>query len=352
MATDGWRSARALGEQLVEDFASFDYYQLLRLCRRRLRRADDRADTDLETRLRVRADLSAAFPGFEVSALEYDEAQTRITLQTPNYCVAGSSGPLPAPFVDWLRELVADGQRAMADFFDVFNRRLHLMRWRIKSRLHPGLHDDHPDRSDYAIYLASVIGLLDPALVDALSPVPRRALLGLAGLLSDARRSVPAFTQALSLLIGAQVRLEPLVGRWLPIDECERNGLGRINSRLGRDLLLGRRWFDAGAAVEVHVAPLPYEQVCRLLPNGSGHPALRTLLRFLSERRFDVWMVFGVQPNTAQPVRLRRDPRSNEPRLGYTAVPNHARAASSRIDSIRVLFPAFDATETLEPAAA
>lgn len=349
MATDGWRSARSLSAQLVGAFAAFDYYQLLRLCRRQLRQAGASTEAELELKLGVRADLSAAFPGFEVSALEHDAAKDHIVLQTPNYCVASSAGPLPAPFTEWLRELVADGERAMADFFDLFNRRLHLLRWRIKSRLHPGLHDEHPDRSDYATYLASVIGLMDPALVAALAPVPRRALLGLAGLLSDARRSTPAFTQALSLLIGAPLKLEPFVGRWLPIDEGERNGLGRVNSRLGCDLVLGRRWFDAAAAVEVQVGPLPYAQVRELLPDGKAHRTLHTLLRFLSERRFDVWMVFDVQPDTPPPVRLRHHRQADDARLGYTAVPHREGVAHPCIHSVRVLFAAFDTPDAEQP---
>jgi len=343
MATHGWRSPRTLEQQIVEDYAGFDYYQLVRLSRRMLTRAHPPRTGNVDDQLHIRADLSAGFAGFEVSALTFDQWNNQITLQTPNYCVAGSAAPLPGPFVDWLRSLVADGSRAMADFFDLFNRRIHLLRWRIKSRLHPGLHNSAPDHCDYADYLGALLGLTDPAVMAALKTLrlPRRTLLGLAGLLADGRRSSAALTQSLTLLLGADVTLEPLVGRWLAIDEVELNRLGRRNTRLGRDLVLGRRCFDPQAAVEIRVAPMSYSQVCELLPTGSYHLLLSNLLRWLSERRFDIWMVFSVLTDTAPRIRLSQDAQSAAPRLGYTAVPGR-RFGNGATRDIRVLFPAFD----------
>ncbi|MCP5141725.1 MAG: type VI secretion system baseplate subunit TssG [Gammaproteobacteria bacterium] len=341
MAAHGWRSHRALGTQLLEDFAGFDYYQLVRLSRHLLARGDVSApEADIDARIDVRADLSAAFGAFEVSALERNAVRDTVTLRSPNFCVAGSASPLPAPFVEWLRDLVRDGQHAMADFFDLFNRRIHMWRWRIKSRLHPGLHNTHPDDSDFADYLGAIIGLSDPELVRQL-PLPRRALLGLAGLLADGRRSAAAVTQSLSVLLGARVEIEPLVGRWLTIDADQRNGLGRVNSRLGEDIVLGRRWFDPQAAIELRVAALPYKLVCDLLPGGDRHQVLRDLLRLLTERRVDVWMVLTVVSDDAPRIRLSRTPKACAPRLGYTAVAGE-RFAPGETRDIRFLVPAFD----------
>ncbi|MCB1735605.1 MAG: type VI secretion system baseplate subunit TssG [Gammaproteobacteria bacterium] len=341
MAAHGWRSHRALGTQLVEDFAGFDYYQLVRLSRHLLTRADATAsEANIDARLDVRADLSAAFGAFEVSAFERNAYRDTVTLRSPNYCVAGSASPLPAPFVEWLRDLVRDGHHAMADFFDLFNRRVHMWRWRIKSRLHPGLHNAHPDQSDFADYLGAIIGLSDPELVRHL-PLPRRALLGLAGLLADGRRSAATLTQSLTVLLGAKVRIEPLIGRWLAIDNDQRNSLGRTNSRLGENIVLGRRWFDPQGAVELRVAALPYTLVCDLLPGGERHDVLRDLLRLLTERRVDVWMVFTVLSDSAPRIRLSGNEKACAPRLGYTAVAGQ-RFAPGETREVRFLVPAFD----------
>jgi type VI secretion system protein ImpH len=338
MAAHGWRSHRALGTQLIEDFAGFDYYQLVRLSRRLLAQGDaTRADVD--ERLRFRADLSAAFGGFEVSALKRDRYHDTLTVHSPNYCVAGAAAPLPAPYVEWLRAQVRDGQWAMADFFDLFNQRLHLWRWRIKSRLHPGLHNDHPDHSEFADYLGAVIGLIDPELLRQL-PVPRRALLGIAGLLADGRRSGAALAQSLSLLLGAEVTLETLVGRWLPIDADQCNRLGQTNSRPGEDCVLGRHWFDPQAAIELRVAPLPYTRVCELLPGGSRHPMLRDLLRLLTERRVDVYVVLRVLNDDVPATRLSVAPLNCTPRLSYTALLD-THFDTQRRREIRFLMPAY-----------
>lgn len=353
MATHGWRSPRALSAQIFSDFASFNYYQLLRLLRRWLAQNPDahaeppraalglagQGDAQAEAcdrRLRISADLSAGFAVAEVTALEPNGRDGSLRLSSPNFCVSGAAGPLPAPYLDWLQSQLRNGQRAMADFIDLFSRRVHLMRWRIKSRLHPGLHDRDPDQCDYAEYLAAIIGLSDPGVLEAL-PLPRRALLALAGLLADGRRSQPALCQALSVFLDAPVRMDALTGRWLRLSDDSVNVLGRTNSRLGRDLSLGRRIFDPQAAVTLHVGPLPFARVQALLPGARDHGLLRGLLRLLGERRFDVCMVLHLDGAGIPPAQL------GGARLGWTAGIDGGRA-------VRFWLPAHESNDDWLPA--
>ncbi len=348
MAAHDWRSHRPLKYQLIQDHAGFDYYQLVRLSRQLLS-SDNPAQSrhDLDKRLRFRADLSARFSGFEVSQLDHDRYRQTVTLKTPNYCIAGAAAPLPAPYVEWLQGLSRNGDNAMGDFLDIFNQRLHLWRWNIKSQLHPGLHNGDPDNSDYAQFLSAFIGLSDPNLVKDL-PIPRRALLGFAGLLADGRRSAAAISQTLAQILGAGVRLEPMIGRWLSIDKDQRNRLGLMNTRLGEDCVIGRRWFDSQAAIELHVDALPWSRVCPLLPGGKQHTMLRKLLRLLTERRVDVYMVFKVISQSAPTLRISKNHPETPtekictPRLGYSSVLGK-RFAQTPTRDIRFLMPAFGA---------
>ena len=383
MAAHGWRSHRPLNVQVLQEYGDFDYYQLVRLSRRMLADAhgsekqdesskptawetladnrrpwDEPVEREADERLNMHAELASGFSGGEISGLRLTQASNdgqnddhgndrnagidRITFANTNYCLNGTNGCLPAPYSEWAWELRRDGEHAMADFLDLFNDRVHLWRWRLKSSLHPGLDNHHPDQGDYAAYLASLTGLLDPDLVEHL-PVSRRTLLGLAGLLLDNRRSAAAITQTLEILLGAEVELEPLQGRWLNIDAPQTNCLGGANSRLGEDCLLGRQWFDPQAAVGIRVAPLPYERICPLLPGGKRHAMLQDLLRLLTERRMDVFVTLQIEGGLPEP-RLGGSADGCGARLHYTAVlPGETPDEPHRIEFLVPAFtPAFN----------
>ena len=304
MGTDGWRSSRSLNEQLTRDFGDFDYYQLVRLLR---------ADGG---RVRFRGDLDGAFPGREVSAVERGRGAT--TLRTPNYTIAGGVGPLPDTFADWVRERSRAGDRAMAEFLDLFTDRVNGLRFGIKERLDPGLRSECPETGDLARYLGHLTGLWGDDLRGR-RPLPLRALLGVAGLLADHRRGGAAVAQVLRAYLRAPVELEQLRGRWHTIDEEERTHLGTANHTLGERTVLGSRMWDQMAAIALTIGPLPYERFCRLLPskNGGGteHRQLAELLRLLTRRRVDCEVTLILDPGQLPPSHLERP--DDEPSDGY-----------------------------------
>lgn len=372
MAATGRQPGPALSVRVVGQYGRFDAFQLVRLLRHR-----SGGQWPLAARVRFRAELDAAFPGHEISRLRLippmpefrllarGEATLpqRLELRTANYCLASELGPLPQPFLDWVRDQERIGGHAMAAFFDVFNQRIHVLRHELKQATVRALDDAPPARTRHAAYLAAVIGMGQPALQQQI-PLPPRAWLGLAGLLMDRRRSAAVVAQVMSAYLGVPCTLRSLVGQWRPIEEDDRLMLGKSAHRLGQDTLLGRSTWDARSAVELEVAPQPYAACCALMPlrpapglvrdraddaaddtvgdaagnlTGSlagsmgGHaqpgaaphstptppqastrPALPSpahlglvaMLRLLLDRRFDCRVVLHVDPDTAQPSRL------------------------------------------------
>lgn len=326
MAAHGWRSTRALSAQLREGYAGFDYYQLVRLLLAE-RGEDDTERRALDRCVRFGADLSAAFPGREISRLDDAGGAVPVSLGTSNYCVGGVLGPLPEPFVEWLRERVRDGDRAMLSFFDLFNHRLNTLRYSLKRRFNPGLNNRHPEHTDNAAYLAALMGLLQPGLAEQL-PVPKRALLAVAGLLSDQRRSAAMIGNVLGLFMDTPVRVEQLAGGWAPIEREQHIALGRANSRLGGETPLGRRFWDPQGRIVLHLGPLPYRRFCALLPDGELHAGFQALVRHLTDRQVDCLVVLELDPTTLPPRRLGPASAGGGMRLGYTAWPQDTRAAS------------------------
>lgn len=338
MAAPGRQSGPALSVRVFGQYARFDTFQLVRLLRHR-----SGGPWPLSARIRFRAELDAAFPGHEITQLRMidpipdfrllarGEAKMpqRLELRTPNYCLASELGPLPQPFLDWVRDQERIGGHAMPAFLDVFNQRVHVLRHEIKRATVRALDDAPPERTRYAAYLAAVIGMGQPALQHQI-PLPARAWLGLAGLLMDRRRSAAVVAQVMSAYLGVRCSLRSLVGQWRPIEDEDQPRLGVGQHRLGRDTLLGRSTWDARAAVELEVAPLPYAACCALLPlrpapqadaapgqadanadaaqalPSPAHLGLVAMLRLLLDRRFDCHVVLHVVSATVPVSQLSR----------------------------------------------
>jgi type VI secretion system protein ImpH len=339
MATSGRQPGPALIASLVGQYARFDVFQLVRLLRLRGGRA-----WPTTARVRFRADLGAAFPGHEVTRLGRarpllpfrsadqgeDLPDVRIELRTPNYCLASELGPLPQPFLEWVREQERIGGHAMADFLDVFNQRVHVLRHDLKQRTVRALDPEPPARTLHARQLSALIGVALPAQQQQI-PLPSRAWLGLSALLVDHRRSAAVVAQVLSIYLGARCTLRNLIGRWRPIEPVDRMSLGRSGNVLGRQSLLGRRTWDARAAVALDVETLSYDAVCALLPMRPSYPGeqvpsashlgLVAMVRMLLDRGFDCEVTLVIDPATAPRSRLLSPRKSGGYglRLGQTA---------------------------------
>ena len=312
MASFGRRTDRAV-KQLIEDgFRRFEPLQLVRLW------LNGRAPDGPVPRVRFRADLDAGFPGAPISNIDWASSRVgdvggyrqnelhdpsklghTLCITTPDLCIASALGPLPEPFLEWLRDLDRAGRSAMRDFLDIFNNRLHVMRYRVQAELNPALNTQAPESSALAGQVAALMGLapfrgraalgaavgqapgwagaeaskhsLDPNATpgggaERKSHVPLRSLLGMGGLHLGPRHSAVAVEQVLRAHLDCPVRLQPLVGAWRSIENADLHALGTGTCRLGQTSLLGRQVWDATARVRLCIGPLPFDAARRLLP--------------------------------------------------------------------------------------
>lgn len=337
MATVAGQPNPALNRVVGEQYARFNVFQLVRLLRHQRGKV-----WPIGQRLRFRADLGAAFPGREITRLSQvrpmpafrSEAQPertmpdRIELRTANYCVASELGPLPEPFLEWVRDQERSGGYAMAAFLDVFNQRIHVLRHELKLRALRALDGALPAQTCYASQLAALMGMALPEQ-QVQMPLPMRSWLGLAGLLANSRKNAIVISRILSAYLGVNARLESLVGAWCDIETIDRIELGRRNHALGQRSLLGRRTWDAHAGVRLIVGRLPYAACCALLPlchadgqpPSAAHRGLVAMIRLLLDRHFDCEVCLNIDPNTVPPSRLTPDAGGEYRglRLGHTA---------------------------------
>jgi type VI secretion system protein ImpH len=303
-----------------EAYAHFDWYQLVRLLLVERAQPDYTGTveslTEPDSLIRFRADLSLAFPANEVTGVLDTSPDRQVTVLSPNYSVAGYLGPLPESLVEWLQERRAAGDRAMADFLDLFNHRIACLRYRARARLYPSLDPRAPQDTPWAARLAATMGLATPELTRQL-PLPERTLLGLAGLLGNPRRNIDTLERSIACYFGSRVQVLPLCGAWHSMPASDQTRLLRQNSMLGKTTLLGSRLWDQAAQLEIRIGPLPYTQLCEFLPTGARFPALVGLLRFLTDRQVDCRVCLLTDGSTAPRATLRYEKGGAE-KLGQT----------------------------------
>jgi len=186
--------------------------------------------------------------------------------------VAGAHGPLPGPFAEIVAQRAASGDTAMRDFLDVFNHRVVSLAYRIRKRHRIGLGVASPVEDDASRYLRALLGLGTAHLQDRLGHVEDRALLFYAGLFAREARSMAGLATLLRCHLDVPVEGTPLVGGFYPIEPSHRTVIGPSgrNRRLGRDAVLGARYWDAEAAFELTIGPLDARDYQRFLPVDGG----------------------------------------------------------------------------------
>ena len=70
------------------------------------------------------------------------------------------------------------------------------------------------------------------------------------------------------VLEGGRVRLREFVGSWTPIAAIARTRLGKANSTLGANAVLGAKAFDRAGMFELELGPVTYATYCGFLPGG------------------------------------------------------------------------------------
>ena len=297
--------ALASSLSLSQDYPQFDMLQLVRLWLRG-EWADGQA-APAPRALRFHADLDAGYPGRAVTGVALpapalgspgaDQSNhNTLRIRTADFCVGSAIGPLPEPFLEWVRELQRDGRPAMRDFLDLFNHRMNLLRYEMRAAFEPGLGNTAPQHSALAAGLGAVMGVTGVGVTPATAamPVPARSWLGIGSLHAGPRRSAAGLQQVLAAHLACKVSVQALVGAWRSIEPADRQALGA--GRLGQSTLLGRRVWDRQARVSIRLGPLPFERLLVLLPPpqrpgaaqaGEHFKALAGLVRLMLDRRHD-----------------------------------------------------------------
>ena len=287
-----------------------------------------------------------AFPASTLEAAERTE-DGRLKLLVRFLGLLGPQGPMPLSTTEeaygWLSR-----DDAFPRFLDLFNNRFLQLFFRAWADAQPAAQADQPARDRFATYLGAAVGLGSPVF-HGLDGIADAAKLTYAGLLAPQAKAAGRLEQALTGLFGVKAEITEFVGLWLDLDESEASRLGGANSRLGGDILLGRRVYSVTDKIRIRLVAPDLEAYKRFLPTGELGTRVAAMVEFYIGIELDWDLELALPAGRVAPVRL-----GETGRLGWTSwlappwsVADDALRADLRLASTSLRRPQTDASQTI-----
>jgi type VI secretion system protein ImpH len=314
---------------LLAEGNRFNIYQALSLLERAYPDAPALGGTGPAAReiMRIRPDVSLGFPSGAIASIDWVDtapaADTGFSLSTGNdghyrvtatfFGLYGVDSPLPN---HWSEEILYEQSQdtTVRDFLDIFHHRIYSLLFRIWTKYRYPVQYRLAGDDAFSKRFLALIGLGTADWQTAGLPVMR--LLRYAGLLVQRPRSGAGLEAFLAdWFEGIPIRVEPCAGRWIELGSGDLCRLGRSNSTLGDNAILGGRMFDVSGQFRLAMGPVDYPTYRRFLPDGSDHGTLRSLVNFFVTDRLEAELQLRLSGAEVPPLRLDPD---DPPRLGWT----------------------------------
>ena len=236
-------------------------------------------------------------------------------------------GPLPTHLTEYaFYERRYGDAHPFNDWLDVLAGRMLQLFYRAWADTQPAAIADRPDDDRFAGYLAALSGAAEGA--DDRGSFPARARVHYAALFAGPRSAV-AIEDALSHLLGQQVRLHEFQPCWRAFEDEDRTRLGRSYATLAGDAVLGSSIRSASDAITVVVRARNYRDYCSLLPDGARFAIAAEALEAFKPKHIEWDIRLEIKSKDAPPARL--DGRA---RLGWSSWVKPRKAGRTAAESV------------------
>jgi type VI secretion system protein ImpH len=273
MAATSRGTAASLEDDLLNRAHEFSFFQAMHLLGVLLQ---DCGDAGRPGKVRVRPELSLAFPCSDVARIEKKEYGYLVTVTFLG--LYGQTSPLPTFYTEQLLDESAAEMSATRDFLDIFHHRIYTLFYEcaIKYRLIPR-HMDLEEDSHLERFFC-LLGLGEKSLRRGL-PDPQ-ALLRYTGLLTQHPRSALGLQSFMGDALQVPVQVVQCLERRVPVPADQRLQLGGANCTLGADAVVGCEVSDRNGMFRLQLGPLDRQIFAAYLPGTPGRCRLDALLRF------------------------------------------------------------------------
>jgi type VI secretion system protein ImpH len=217
----------------------------------------------------------------------------------------GLTGPMGA-LPTHLTEFVFYEQRyskstPFGDWLDLMAGRMLQLFYRAWADSQPAALADRPADDGFAGWVAALSGAHEGA--DAATAFPRSLRAHYASVFAGPR-SATAIEDAMSHLLGQEVRLLEFQGRWRDLEPEDLTRLGRGFAQLGRDAMLGGRVRSASDAFRVVIGAASYRDFVSLLPTGPRFALAAEALDAFKPTHLEWDITLEIDEQDAPPCRL------------------------------------------------
>ena len=303
---------------LTRVIREYSLFQAVLLVLDRLRVAHPyMSEEELYEQLEFQANPSLGFPGSDVDRVEFFEehGQMRARLRFNLIGLVGSGSPLPAFYGE---QALGDSEEGNStrNFLDLFHHRLHRLmlpiwrKYRYRASFESGALDP------FSSQLFALIGLGGEEIRKA-GELNWKRLLPYLGLLSLRAHSAALIEAVLRYYFKhAELTIEQCIERRVEILDEQRNRLGRANSLLAEDLVLGEHVRDRSGKFRIHIRELDWQRFHEFLPIGFGYQPLCALVRFTLRDPLDYDIRLVLRQEEIRELRIGEQ---NACRLGWTS---------------------------------
>jgi type VI secretion system protein ImpH len=283
--------------QLLRHPWRFEAFQALRIVERTIVRAGGEASDAMSWPVRFRNTLSLGFAPSDLEAVQVvvdrlpiaspEEAvevlsrpDAYVEIVQPVMGLLGVAGALPATYTETLRG--GDGQRRRPEaraILDLMSYRTVTLWYRAWKYRHPALQRETARRGGIVDVLRAIAGMgleSQRNMLEEGGGITDHSIAGFAAALRHRPMSAPHFARILTTYFGHSMKVQDFVGSWYPIPEEARSRLG--TAQLGRNAILGGRYWQRHMRIRISIGPLPMDAYLRFLPDG---PDTRVLAQWV-----------------------------------------------------------------------
>lgn len=241
-----------------------------------------------------------AFPDSTLAEVEVKGERARVGGYW--FGLTGPMGPLPQHMTEFATfERRYAKQRPFGRWLDLLAGRMLQFFYRAWGDSQPVAQADRPDDDRFAEQVALLTGATEG--VGMHDPLPAGARVHYAALFAS-RRSASGIEDALTHLLGQDVKLLEFQPRWREIEGEDQSRLGRQFARLGDEAMLGARARVASDAFRVVIRARSRADYEALLPSGSRFRILASALDAFAPGHLEWDVALEVEAKDLRPARL------------------------------------------------
>lgn len=312
---------KPLNKKLFDEPFAFEFFQAVRLLEKIYR---DRRPVGMdalpdEEVVRFRSRIGLDFPASEIQEIHEltneNTGEMHVEMIQNFMGVAGVSGVLPTHYTELVLDRIRHRDTALWGFLDIFAHRAVSMFYRAWAKYRFPVAYERGER-EFTSYVFDLAGLGTNGLRGRMD-VDDEALLPYAGLIAQKPHTQNTLESIISDQFGVTAKVEQFFGQWLELSAEDITRLGLDNSRLGESAIIGTRIWDQQSKFRVKIGPLKFKQFQAMLPNGSAHKPLLSVIKFVVgfELSYDIQLKLAAKqvPGTVLTTKAVR-----RPMLGWT----------------------------------